>query len=62
MDEINSVEVVQKGFPDLASKKAKDLKAVSDIPYGENSTRKARKDITCLGNHMDDLIIKGTSY
>lgn len=28
MDEINSIEAIQKGFTDLATKKARDFKAV----------------------------------
>lgn len=61
MDEINSIEAIQKVFTDLATKKAKDFKAVQEIPCGEDSIRKAQKYIACLGNHMDKLILKGMS-
>lgn len=41
MDEINSVEAFQKGSTDLTTKKTEDLEALQNIPYGEESVRKA---------------------
>ena len=61
MDEINSVEAFQKASTDLTTKKTKDLEAVQNIPCGEKSVRKAQKYTACLGNHVDDLVIKDCS-